>query len=79
MNALCAAAFVAISAVTLAMVGLSDLRPIETRCRQLVPGSIIEVVNCPHTPAREQVAAGRGEQRLLSALLGPSAARPATN
>lgn len=48
-NSVFAAATIAASAAMLTMLAMADTRPAKTLCRDVVPGSIVEVMNCPHT------------------------------
>ncbi len=55
-NSMVAAATIAVSAVMLTMLAMADNRPAKTLCRDVVPGSIVEVMNCPQTAQAPQLA-----------------------
>jgi hypothetical protein len=55
-NSVFAAATIAVSAIMLTMLAMADTRPAKTLCRDVVPGSIVEVMNCPQASATPQLA-----------------------
>ena len=55
-NSRVAAATIAVSAVMLTVLAMADDRPAKTICRDVVPGSIVEVMNCPQTAQAPQLA-----------------------
>ena len=55
-NSMVAAATIAVSAVMLTMLAMADNRPAKTLCRDVIPGSIVEVINCPQAAQAPQLA-----------------------
>ena len=55
-NSMVAAATIAVSAVMLAVLAMADNRPAKTLCRDVIPGSIVEVMNCPQAAQAPQLA-----------------------